>query len=184
MNESRPCKLSRRFIWTVAVIATCLCPTLAFGQNPPPNPVPLINWLTPPSAPPGGSDVTAAVYGAGFVPSSIVRWNGLDRVTTFANANELTAVFSSSDTAVNGTASVTVFNPAAGGGISNTVYFSVTNPTQAVVLGGSSLIVGDFPDCGVAADFNGDGRLDLAIGKLTSDTVSILLGNGDGTFGP
>lgn len=33
MNESRPRKLSRRFIWTVAVITACLCPTLAFGQT-------------------------------------------------------------------------------------------------------------------------------------------------------
>ena len=164
--------------------ALCVCPTLVFSQAPPPNPVPLINWLTPPSMPPGGSDVTVAVYGSGFVSSSIVRWNGLDRATTFVNANEITAVFSSSDTAANGTASVTVVNPAPGGGVSNTAFFSVTDPTQTVVLGGSNFIVGDFPDCGVAADFNGDGKLDLAIGKLTSNTVSILLGNGDGTFGP
>src|SRR5262249_54611808 len=37
----------------------------------------------------------------------------------------------------------------------------------------------------VAGDFNGDGQLDLAIANfngLSSNTVSILLGNGDGTF--
>ncbi|CAN5460218.1 hypothetical protein BH18VER2_BH18VER2_02020 [soil metagenome] len=33
----------------------------------------------------------------------------------------------------------------------------------------------------VTADFNGDGRLDLAA-TTASNTVSILLGNGDGTF--
>ena len=33
MNESRPRKLSRRFIWTAAVIAACLCPALALGQT-------------------------------------------------------------------------------------------------------------------------------------------------------
>jgi hypothetical protein len=31
-------------------------------------------------------------------------------------------------------------------------------------------------------DFNGDGRLDLAVADFDSDKVSILLGNGDGTF--
>jgi FG-GAP-like repeat/FG-GAP repeat len=31
-------------------------------------------------------------------------------------------------------------------------------------------------------DFNGDGHLDLAVGNQGSDTVSVLLGNGDGTF--
>src|SRR5262249_32384323 len=41
----------------------------------------------------------------------------------------------------------------------------------------------------VAADFNGDGILDLAASDLVlapqfADTVSVLLGNGDGTFGP
>jgi hypothetical protein len=33
-------------------------------------------------------------------------------------------------------------------------------------------------------DFNGDGRLDIAVANLLSDTVSILLGTGTGTFGP
>ncbi len=38
----------------------------------------------------------------------------------------------------------------------------------------------------VTADFNGDGKLDLAVSSegLTSSTVSVLLGNGDGTFQP
>lgn len=35
-----------------------------------------------------------------------------------------------------------------------------------------------------AADFNGDGKLDLAVTSNGSNTVSILLGNGDGTFTP
>lgn len=43
------------------------------------------------------------------------------------------------------------------------------------------------PECIVIADFNGDGKLDLAIGNFfggptSSGTVSILLGNGNGTF--
>jgi len=31
-------------------------------------------------------------------------------------------------------------------------------------------------------DFNGDGRLDLAVANSTDGTISVLLGNGDGTF--
>ena len=34
----------------------------------------------------------------------------------------------------------------------------------------------------VAGDFNGDGQLDLAVANVDSNDVSVLLGNGDGTF--
>ena len=34
----------------------------------------------------------------------------------------------------------------------------------------------------VAADFNGDGKMDLAVSDKGSNKVSVLMGNGDGTF--
>ncbi len=42
--------------------------------------------------------------------------------------------------------------------------------------------VGTSPAGVVIADFNGDGKLDLAVANRGSGNVSILLGNGDGTF--
>jgi FG-GAP-like repeat/Putative Ig domain len=36
----------------------------------------------------------------------------------------------------------------------------------------------------VVADFNGDGKLDVAVTDSSANDVYILLGNGDGTFGP
>jgi hypothetical protein len=44
--------------------------------------------------------------------------------------------------------------------------------------------VGPNPITLVAADFNGDGKSDLAVANLGSDSVSVLLGNGNGTFRP
>jgi streptogramin lyase len=44
--------------------------------------------------------------------------------------------------------------------------------------------VGTAPWPVAVGDFNGDGKLDLAVGNGSDNTVSILLGNGDGTFQP
>jgi hypothetical protein len=42
--------------------------------------------------------------------------------------------------------------------------------------------VGANPQAVVTGDFNGDGRPDLAVANFSSNTVSILLGNAQGTF--
>lgn len=47
---------------------------------------------------------------------------------------------------------------------------------------GSPFAVGSAPNGIVAGDLNGDGKLDLAIANENDDNVTILLGNGDGTF--
>ena len=44
--------------------------------------------------------------------------------------------------------------------------------------------VGNFPSGIVAADFNGDRKVDLAVANTMSSSVSVLLGKGDGTFLP
>jgi uncharacterized repeat protein (TIGR01451 family) len=44
--------------------------------------------------------------------------------------------------------------------------------------------VGTSPSAVIVADFNGDGKLDLAVANSGSNNVSVLLGNGDGTLKP
>ena len=41
---------------------------------------------------------------------------------------------------------------------------------------------GTVPYSVAVGDFNGDGKLDLAVANEGSNNVSVLLGNGDGTF--
>ncbi|HEV3219649.1 MAG TPA: beta-propeller fold lactonase family protein [Candidatus Acidoferrales bacterium] len=59
--------------------------------------------------------------------NSVVRWNGSDRPTASNGTfNGLIAQISASDIAAAGTAEVTVFNPAPGGGSSNSLTFTIT----------------------------------------------------------
>ena len=71
----------------------------------------------------------------------------------------------------------------------------LSNDTVAVLLGngdgtftpapGSPIALGaGTPGAIAVADFTGDGKLDLAVTNQTQGTVSVLLGNGGGTFTP
>lgn len=89
------------------------------GYGGSPNPVPSIVFLDPSSVAMGGPDFYLTVYGSGFSPSSVVRWNGSTLATTFVSGSLVYAVVSASYRSGSGTASVTVLNPAPGGGLSN-----------------------------------------------------------------
>ncbi|MFZ5877417.1 MAG: beta strand repeat-containing protein [Nitrospirota bacterium] len=102
-----------------------------FTINPVPNPVPSTTTLTPSSATAGDAAFTLTVDGADFVSGAVVRWNGVDRVTTFVSATQVTAMIDAADVATAGTASVTVVSPAPGGGTSNVQTFTINNPVPA-----------------------------------------------------
>lgn len=90
------------------------------------NPVPSVNSLSPSGANVGGAGFTLGVDGLNFLASSVVQWNGSDRPTTFdSGSGVLTAQISADDIAATGTATVTVLNPAPGGGTSNTLTFTI-----------------------------------------------------------
>jgi dienelactone hydrolase len=150
------------------------------------NPVPLIyEPLLPDAAKPGGAAFTLTVNGSGFVSGAVVHWNGSARTTTFVSKTQLKAAILAADIAKAGTASVTVVNPAPGGGTSNLIFLPVANPASFVSLRANSLDVGAGLLTALAlGDFNRDGKLDMAVADASGSTVSILLGNGDGTFQP
>ncbi len=160
---------------------------IAVGPEPTTNSVPFINQpLSPDAAASGGGDFTITVNGTGFVsgfPGSVVNWNGKALATAFVSPSKLTANVLATDVASFDTASVTVVNPGPGGGTSNVVFFEITRSSSSVALDTpASLTAGSSPSYAATGDFNGDGKLDLIVANFSSNDISVLLGNGDGTF--
>jgi hypothetical protein len=147
------------------------------------NPTPFISDpLLPPVATPGGASFTLTVNGANFISGSKVNWNGVGLSTTFVSATQLKATVPAANIATAGTAIITVGNAVPGGGASNIALFDVTSGSTPQNLIKNTIFVGNTPTGIARGDFNGDGKLDLAVANSASNTVSIALGKGNGTF--
>jgi uncharacterized protein (TIGR03437 family) len=77
---------------------------------------------------------TFTVTGSNFVSSSTVRWNGVDRGTTFVSATTLRVAIPDSDLNA-GRATLAVFNPTVGGGLSNTLNVALGGPPDVSASG-------------------------------------------------
>jgi hypothetical protein len=165
--------------WSLACVAAAASTPLPIVYQP----------LVPGTVAPGSAGFTLTVNGTGFVSGAVVYWNGNSRATTFVSSSRLMATISAADVASPTTASVKVRNPGQTAS-SNVVFLSVTDPLPTFVVSqvdypltdGSQVV-----NAVVAGDFNGDGKMDLAAlseNPFGSDSVFILLGNGDGTLRP
>jgi hypothetical protein len=109
-------------------------------------PAPTATSLAPAGAQVGGPAFNLTVTGTNFIATSVVRWNGADRPTTYLGPTQVRAAIGASDIASAGAAIVTVFNPAPGGGTSTGLPFAISLPPALSVsttsaAGGSQVTV-------------------------------------------
>jgi hypothetical protein len=120
------------------------------------NPVPTLVYLFPQSALPG-TTATLYAHGVNFVNGSVIQWNGTALATTFDSSTQLETTPLPPLTA-DGTAQVTVFSPAPGGGTSNALTFVIGPPP---VTPGSFLVevadINSNPLPGAVVRFGHDG---------------------------
>jgi len=139
------------------------------------NPVPTISSLSPSSTAVGGANFTLTVNGTNFISSSVVRFNGSNRTTTFVSATQLTAQIVATDIVNMGMFPITVSNPAPGGGVSNTVNLpvlpAITGLSPATVraggLGFTLTVSGTGFAVGSVVRFNGNNRSTTFLNSTT-----------------
>ncbi len=157
------------------ILAALLTPALA--QN---NPIPqIVGPVHPDAVAPGSGAFTLSVYGANFVPGSVVNWNYQPRVTTYVSGHEIQAEILASDIAHNTAGYITVTNPAPGGGSSSASWAQVEvhEPISTITMNSPVSYAIAYP---LAADFTNNGTLDL----LGADGYSLIFdkGNDKGAF--
>src|SRR5437762_3001867 len=142
------------------------------GTSPPP---PTLHSLSPASIVAGAADFGLTVNGSNFVSTSVVRWNGSNRATTFVSSTQLVSTILASDAALAGMAQVNVVNPAPGGGTSNTLPLTIesTFPLTIIRAGSGAGAVTSTPSgisCGASCS-----------ASFLSGTSVVLTANPDAT---
>lgn len=102
------------------------------------NPAPSLALLEPVFVWAGGSGFTLTVSGSRFTPASVVQWAGVDRPTVYISPERLEASILAPEVMHAGAASVRVFTPAPGGGLSAPLFMDVRDddiPPVTTVVG-------------------------------------------------
>jgi hypothetical protein len=89
------------------------------------SPVPLLKSSSPAIATHGTGNFRLTLRGSGFVPGSVVTWNGKARSASYVSSNQMTVYVTASAIASAGTVNIAVRNPTPGGGKSNVLAFII-----------------------------------------------------------
>ena len=171
--------ISRRFA-NGLILTLTLVMVFSLGASKALAQVPLINApLVPEQKNPGSAQFTLTVNGTGFASDAVVNWNGKALATTFVTDEKVTAVVPAANIATAGTGIVTVVN--GDGTASNYGYFQVVKAGYTIAWGTSNYATDTTPQDVTTAEFTSSGQLDLAV-ATGNNTISMLLGNGSGTY--
>lgn len=180
--------IPRFAIHKMLAVLLALTATVSAGTRQPGYPFPHVQGPTvPQSVSPGGPDFTLTVYGANFIPVSVVNWDGQPRSTTYVSGHELQATILASDIAAPTAGMITVTTNTPEGPLKSSTYFQVEvhdpMPTMSPTNQNEYYVLAGFQN-GIA-DFNNDNFLDLVGatgGYKYSTVISDLMNDGDGTF--
>lgn len=159
-----------------------LIPSLHAATPQPGYPVPQIVGPTHPSAVvPGSLHFTLDVYGANFISSSVVNWNGSPRTTTYLSAHHLRAQINAEDVTTPTSGFITVTTTTPNGPIKSSTWAQVLvhEPVSGLNLVRAATPLNLGPPF-MLADTTGTNRVDVT--GAVNEGFETRLNNGDGTF--
>ena len=104
---------------------------------------PSVTKITPDNVDVESDQSVLTVDGSDFVYGSIVRFNGVEKATTYISQSQLSAIIPASDLMTAGENEITVFSPIHGGKVSNAIKFKVNEPSNAltwILIGGGAAV--------------------------------------------
>ena len=100
-------------------------PTMMLTVSNAASPLPVAGSTSPSSVTHGTGNFRMAVRGSGFVPGSVVTWNGTIRSVSYVSPSQMTVYVPKSVITSAGTANIVVKNPMPGGGKSNMLTLTI-----------------------------------------------------------
>lgn len=98
------------------------------------NPAPVVQSISPAQSLAGADSLVVRVTGSGFVPATVVRFQGSARTTRYVSRTQLDVVLTTDDLAAVGTFALTAHNAAPAGGTSAPATLTLSAPVPVLTM--------------------------------------------------